>query len=146
MIEIQIVCGENENGTMTIRSGLLNDTLFRKGYDILNASTLQIESFHNDEILGTISCDRDGLLYTSIPQNGNWVVYVDAQRVETATVGDVMLAIPLTQGEHTLYFRYKNNAYTLGAGISLVCAAIFTGLSLRFYGHKLKRQRGKFEK
>ena len=146
VIEIQIVCGENESGTMTVRSGLLNDTVFRHGYEILNASTLQIESFHSDEILGTISCDRDGLLYTSIPQNGNWVVYVDAQRVETTTVGGVMLAIPLTEGTHTLYFRYKNNAHTLGAGISLACAAIFTGLSLRFYGHKLKRHRGKFEK
>ncbi len=145
VIEIQIVCSENESGAMTIRSGLLNEALFRQGYEILSASTMQLESFHNDEILGTISCNRDGLLYTSIPQNGNWVVYVDAQRVETTTVGDVMLAIPLTQGEHTIYFRYKNNAYTIGACISLACAAVFIGLTLHFYKHKLKRQRGKFE-
>ena len=46
---------------------------------------------------GTIDCDRDGLLYTSVPQNGNWSVKVDGKPAEIKLVGDCMVAVNLTQ-------------------------------------------------
>ena len=144
-IEIQVTCKGNEDSAMNVRSAILDDAVFRKGYDILNASTLELTHFSNTRIEGTVSCNRDGLLYTSIPQDGNWTVTVDGQAVEAVAVGDAMVAVPLTQGDHTLVFRYENEAFSLGWKISLVCLLIFAGISLWVYYPKLHRRKGKYE-
>ena len=78
--------------------------------------------------MGTITCNRDGLLYTSIPQNGNWHVEVDGKEVEALAVGDAMVAVMLTEGDHEVRFYYQNKAFSMGWKISLGCAVIFAVL------------------
>ena len=82
---------------------------------------------------GTIDCDRDGLLYTSVPQNGNWSVKVDGKPAEIKLVGDCMVAVNLTKGVHTVRLMYHNAAFSLGWKISLACAAVFGGLAWSVY-------------
>jgi len=117
----------NESGKLTVRVGVLNDEVFRRGYDILNASTLELTSFKNTKVEGTINCNRDGLLYTSIPQNGNWHVYVDGEEAEITLVGNAMIAVELTEGEHQITIRYRNKAFTVGLITTILCALIFWG-------------------
>ena len=93
---------------------------------------------------GTITCNRDGLLYTSIPQDGNWSVTVDGEAVEEILVGDAMIAVPLTEGDHTLRFTYRNNAFTLGLMISLSSALIF--VILAYTDHQKQLPKGKYAK
>ena len=142
VIDISISCSADESGSIIIRAGLLNEALFRQGYEILAASTLKLESFKTTYLAGRISCNRDGLMYTSIPQDGNWKVYVDGKLTAPTLVGDVMISIPLTEGEHHIAFIYRNHYFTLGWMISLLCAATLTGLAIRFYPKK--RKKGKY--
>ena len=74
---------------------------------------------------GTILCNRDGLLYTSIPQNGNWSVNVDGREAEVVLIGDAMVGVELTEGTHEVTFRYHNAAFSLGWKISLACLMAF---------------------
>jgi uncharacterized membrane protein YfhO len=92
---------------------------------------------------GTIDCDRDGLLYTSIPQDGNWRAQVDGKDAEVLLVGDAMVAVALTQGQHTVSFTYHNAAFSLGWKISLGCLIVFLGLT--FIAYKPERKKGKYE-
>ena len=124
-VEVKLTCKANESGKITIRAGILNDTVFQKGYDILSASTLQLTSFKDTKVEGIINCDRDGLLYTSIPQNGNWSVTVDGEEVEPVLVGDAMIGVALTKGNHEIRFVYKNKAFTTGLLVALICFAVF---------------------
>ena len=39
-IMVEITCSQGTNGTVNIRAGILDEQAFRKGYDILAASTL----------------------------------------------------------------------------------------------------------
>ena len=89
---------------------------------------------------GTIDCDRDGLLYTSIPQNGNWEATVDGKPVDTALVGDCMLSLPLTAGSHSIRLTYHNAAFTLGWKLSLACAVVFVALSFTCYRSELRQK------
>ena len=143
IIEVKLTCKQGEEGRMTVRAGILDDALFRLGYETLNASTLQITAFDTTSISGTIDCDRDGLLYTSIPQDGGWHAYVDGQEAETVLVGDVMVSVPLTAGSHTIEFVYRNDAFSLGWKISAICLLLF-GLTAPIYYRK--RKKGRFEK
>ena len=121
-LDIRVSCAAGESSTMTVSAALLNYERFWAGYDILSASPLELTSFRTTRLEGTINCDRDGLLYTSIPQNGNWEVTVDGEAAAAKLVGDCMVALDLTKGEHQVVFRYHNAAFSLGWKISLACA------------------------
>ena len=143
-IEIRFTCKKNENGTINVNACLLDEELFRQAYDVLNASTLELTTFENTRVAGTIDCNRDGLLYTSIPQDGNWSATVDGRDVEILLVGDAMVAVPLTAGSHTVTFTYHNAAFSLGWKVSLGCLLVFLALVLIRYCPEHKK--GKYEK
>ena len=128
VVQIIISCDQGEQSTAHVQAAILNGERFWEAYEHLNASTLNLTSFRNTRLEGDISCDRDGLLYTSIPQNGNWSVQVDGQPADIQLVGDVMIGVPLTRGEHQLSFRYRNPAFCVGWKVSLACLGIFGGL------------------
>ena len=144
VIDVRIICPADESSTMTVGAAILNPERFRAGYEVLNASTLQLTKFKATRIEGTIDCDREGLLYTSIPQNGNWQAVVDGALVETTKVGECMLALPLSAGSHTVQLTYRNAAFVLGARISLACGAVFVGLLMTAYRSEIRHRPGKF--
>ena len=133
-----------ESGTMTISAAILNEAQFAAAYDALNAATLKLTAFSNTRVEGTIDCEQAGLLYTSIPQNGNWFAEVDGEKVETLAVGDAMVALMLDEGTHEICFYYYNKAFSLGWKISLGCAAVFIALILKCRQHTGKK--GKYER
>ena len=144
VIDVRIICPAGESGTMTVGAAILNPERFREGYEVLNASTLELTKFKSTRVEGTIECDRDGLLYTSIPQNGNWQATVDGHPVETAVVGDCMLALPLSAGSHSIRLTYHNAAFSLGWKLSLACAAVFAVLIMTCYRGELRQRAGKY--
>ena len=144
VIDVRIICPAGESGTMTVGAAILNPERFREGYEVLNASTLKLTKFKSTRVEGTIECDRDGLLYTSIPQNGNWQAAVDGVPVETAVVGDCMLALPLSAGSHSIRLTYHNAAFSLGWKLSLACAAVFAVLIMTCYRGELRQRAGKY--
>ena len=125
VIDVRIVCDKGEESSMTLSCAILNHDRFWQGYEILNASTLKLTRFESTRVEGIIDCDRNGLLYTSIPQNGNWSVKVDGAPAEIRLVGECMVAVELTEGVHTVSLTYRNGAFALGWKVSLICTAIF---------------------
>ena len=145
VVELKATCKtEGESSTMTISAAVLNEARFAAHYNALNAATLELTEFSNTEVVGTINCDRDGLLYTSIPQNGNWHAQVDGEEVEVVTVGEAMSAVMLTEGAHEVRFVYHNAAFALGWKITLTCVAILAALV--WFQHQPQRKKGKFQK
>ncbi len=139
-VQIVVECKASEESAVSIKGCVLDQDQFRQGYDILNAATLDLTTFSATYLAGTINCNRDGLLYTSIPQDGNWKAIVDGQEVETKLVGEAMLALDLTKGQHTVEFRYQNRAFEIGLLISLGCAAVLGGIVLTEHLIKKRKQ------
>jgi len=146
ILEVRVVCKADENSTMTVGAAIVDRDVFRRGYEILNASTLQLTTFESSYVKGLINCDRDGLLYASIPQNGNWFVTVDGKPAEIRLVGDCMVGVPLTRGQHVVEYTYRNGAFSLGWKISLLCAAVFLLLVYRTREVVPDQKRGKVER
>ncbi|MBO5837482.1 MAG: YfhO family protein, partial [Oscillospiraceae bacterium] len=144
VVQVQLICNANEKGTANLDAAVLNDRVFQQGYSILAASTLELTSFENTRMEGTIRCDREGVLYTSIPQDGNWLAIVDDELAQTVTVGNAMVGLLMTEGEHSVSFIYRNKYFSLGWKISLACLAVFVGLYISIY--QPKRKKGKYEK
>ena len=146
VIEVRMTCKADEQGTMTLTGAILKSDVFWEGYEILNASTLELTTFENTLVEGTVQCDRDGLLYTSIPQNGNWSAIVDGEPAEIKLVGDAMIAVELTEGEHQVSFVYHNKAFSLGWKISLACVIVFALLIKANYQPQSGKKQGKFQR
>ena len=145
VVTVCMTCKANEEGTMTLTAAILNNDRFREGYEILAGSTLELTAFRNTRVEGTIHCDRDGLLYASIPQNGNWKVLVDGEEAQIKLVGDCMIGVELAAGTHDVTYVYRNGAFSLGWKISAACTAVL--LLLYFRKEKSRtRTKGKFEK
>ena len=125
LVEVKITCAANmPNTSVSVKAAILDQEVYRAGFEKLNASTLQLTTFSTDCIQGNIHCNRDGLLYTSIPQDGNWSAYVDGKEADITLVGNCMIGLPLSQGDHTIEFRYENQAFQLGARITAGCSAV----------------------
>ena len=150
VVELKMTCkSAGESSTMTISAAVLNEARFAAAYDVLAASTLELIEFSNTEVVGAVDCNRDGLLYTSIPQNGNWHAQVDGEETEVLTVGNAMCALALTEGEHEVRFYYHNPAFALGWKISFASFAVLALLiwrNLSGCGKKGKYERTKKEK
>lgn len=144
VIEICLRCSANESSTLTVRAAVMDDACFQAGYKALSASTLELTKFQNTLVEGTINCNRAGILYTSIPQDGNWFATVDGAPADITLVGDAMIGLHLTEGYHTVRFTYHNAAFSLGWKVSFACFAVFIILYLIIYQPKIKK--GKYQK
>lgn len=138
-IQIVIPVGDGEASSMIVRGAILDDRVYRQAYQLLGQETLEIAKFENTCVKGTVTASQEGLLYTSIPQDGHWVVYVDGQKTQSKLVGGAMVAVPLTAGNHTVEFRYENRAFTWGLAGTLTGAGLFAGLCFFKYYHKRKK-------
>ena len=142
LVWVELDLKEDQTGSLNVQAGVLNEEVFWQGYEVLAASTMELTKFSNTLVEGTINCNRDGLLYTSIPDNGFWYAEVDGEPAEIVLVGECMAALELTEGEHTVTFRYRNNAFRTGLLISLFCALVFAAIIL---GQRyLRNRRGKY--
>ncbi len=143
VVEVHLSCKAGEKGTVNLQCGVLNADVFQKGYDVLNASILKLTTFENTRVEGEITCNRNGVLYTSIPQDGNWRATIDGKEAQIVPIGDAMIGLLLPEGTHKVGFYYYNSAFSLGWKLSLACAAVFAGLSCSIYLPKHKK--GKYE-
>ena len=142
-VQITLKCKANESGSLKVWGALLDEYVVRDAHETLSQSTLNLTTFENTLVEGTIDCHKDGLLYTSIPHCGNWEVYVDGQKAEVTLIGDAMTGVMLTEGSHTVTFRYRNAAVTTGCIVSVCCAALLGVICWYQYGY-LKKQKGKY--
>lgn len=133
VVDVKIYCQKGEKNSMTVVASILNLDVFWQGYNVLNSSTLELTTFENTFVEGIINCNRDGLLYASIPQDGNWIVHVDGKSADVHLIGNCMIGVELEEGSHTVSFTYRNPAFSLGWKISLACTIVFILLAWMFY-------------
>lgn len=146
VLSLRIACDAGEDSTMTVSAAVLDRGRFNEGYAVLSAAQLELERFESTRLEGTVTCDRDGLLYTSIPQNGNWKVTVDARQGDTVLVGDCMLAVELTEGTHRLVFTYQNAAFDLGLKITFGCILFLVLIAWATYRSDPRSRKGKYRR
>lgn len=114
---------DNTSGSLTIRASGIDMDEFERGYNqILSNGTLDIDTFKETYIKGTINVASDMLLYTSIPYDEGWSVTIDGERVpvsEYEKIGDALLAVPISEGEHTVEFKFTPRGMLLGGVVSV---------------------------
>lgn len=115
-----------------------NEEQWQKAYDILSQQQMKVTSYHSDSIEGTVEVTDAGILFTSVPYDENWVLYVDGEENEILPIwGKVFVAVRLSEGSHTIRLEYHQKGLTVGILISI--AAFMAAVALFLLCRKGKR-------
>ena len=96
-------------GEIRIFAAGWNDEVFQRAFDKMNSEPMQISSFTDTEIHGTVAASDQGILFTSIPYTSGWTAYVDGKRAEKAGIGARgLIGVPVPQGTHEIVLKYKS--------------------------------------
>ena len=71
VIDIRILCKAGESGTANVSVAVMDDALFRLGYEILSDSAMQLTSFSNTLVEGTINCSGMACCIPPSPRTAN---------------------------------------------------------------------------
>jgi uncharacterized membrane protein YfhO len=99
-------------------------------YEVLNSQPMEIESYSDTEIKGSIDVTDAGVLLLSIPYDIGWKVKVDGEEVETFAWKDAFLALELDEGVHELEFFYSPPGFTEGLVVTIISAVIAIGIAI----------------
>ena len=95
-------------------------------FDELSYASMAIEEYGNDYLKGFIDLPAgQELIFTTIPYDEGWKVYIDGKRVETVQVLDSLLAVPSEAGEHEIKFVYRPDCAVYGGLISVIGILLF---------------------
>jgi uncharacterized membrane protein YfhO len=108
----------------------LEEDRFISAYKSLSSSSLNVTSFSDTKISGTVNAASDGTFVFSIPYDKGWHVYVDGKRVETTALKDALLSINISSGEHTIKLKYMPVNLIKGCIITLLCIIILVMVCL----------------
>lgn len=114
----------------------LNEEVFQDTFRQLSQNGLEITSFSDTRIEGTVTADEAGIMMTSITYDKGWTVLVDGKEVtpvstqmqeaaDTGTVGmaEALLSFKVPEGTHTVTLVFFPQGLKVGlllSGISLV--------------------------
>ena len=82
---------------------------------------MELTSFSDRKITGTIDVEKAGNLVFSIAREDGWTVYVDGKETEPETFAEAFISVPLTDGKHDIELIYTTPGLKTGAMISLGC-------------------------
>lgn len=119
-----------------------DDTQFEKAYDILSEHQWNITEFKDGYVKGTIEADKDGIMFTSIPYDEGWTVYVDQKAVDKeALLESAFIGVQLPAGKHQIEMVYITPKIKMGTALSIAGLLIIVLLGLAKFNFSRKMVR-----
>lgn len=118
----------NKEQTLHMTAYSFDEEYFADLIQDLSKSTMQITLRDSDSLSGTITADQDGYLILSIPYDPGFAVLVDGVITEVSLFEDMMIAVPIAKGSHTISLSYYPQGMTAGIFITILSILLFTGI------------------
>lgn len=99
--------------------------VYKEAFERLSAGNFIIdEDYKQERIKGTINVSEDqSCVYTSIPYDEGWKVYIDGKQTEIYKTCDSLIGFDIEPGSHKLELKYSSSWYNFGVLIS-ICGII----------------------
>ena len=119
---------DGDNGGYTIYAYSINEPVFEAGYAKLLNNSMDITDHSDTKIEGTVSVENNCTLYSSIPYDKGWSVYIDGKKAETFAIGNCQLGVDISAGNHTVKYAFSPRGTLAGAGVSAAALIGFVAL------------------
>ena len=80
---------------------------------------------NSDTLIGEVTAKEDGYMILSIPYDPGFRILVDGRKTEAALFEDMMIAVPLKAGTHSISLRFYPQGMTAGILITLFSILVF---------------------
>lgn len=117
-IRVQITSQMSCSGNVFIAS--MDTDKLDAAISALGKNQWNITEYKDGYFKGDITADSDSIMFTSIPYNAGWDVYVDGEKVEAEKIGDALMGVPLTAGTHTVEMKYHTDGFPLGFTMTIL--------------------------
>ena len=108
----------------------MSETSLPDAFAERRAAAMNIHSFKQTRIDGTVRIDQQGIVVFQTPFDSGWHAFSDGRATPTLRVDAGLLGIALKGGEHRIELRYRPPLLYAGAAVTILsCSVLF--LSLR---------------
>ena len=76
----------------------------------------------------SVNAKETSVLFTSIPEEKGWEVFVDGEKTEYEVCLGALLSVPVEPGKHIIEFRFTTAGYPLAIIVSILGLALFIGM------------------
>lgn len=118
-----VTAGENYVPSLT--AGIFKKDVYEQVYSRLVLNQLQVLEYDDGYIRGEINLPPNQIMFTSIPYDEGWKVYVDGEEVEYTVACGSFIAVPMVPGSHTVEMIYTPRGLYLGMGITFISLIVF---------------------
>lgn len=141
-ITVSLDCGSADSSECyaDIYIYTIDEDVLSAGYQKLSDSALDITEYSDTSITGTLSVDENSYLYSSIPYDSGWTIYIDGEEAETFEIGDAMLGTVIKAGSHTVEYKYTPNGLVIGIVISGITAVGVCGYAVYYFKFARRRK------
>ena len=102
----------------------LDTNTLRTAVETMKSSGFLPDHYDRQSISGTVTAGNGDVLFTTIPYDAGWNVYLDGKQVQKEVFADTFLVIPLTAGTHTVKMVYTAPGLIPGIVVSLISLII----------------------
>ncbi len=141
-ISVLVKVEDEDYGYIDFYPYYVNDDALIKGYNILAQNSMNVTSFEETKITGTITADEDCVFYSSIPYDTGWTVKIDGKKIaeeDYIKLAEAYLCFNLPAGEHEIEISFMQDGLLLGAGISVATVILLIAAAI-FFAKKRKNQ------
>lgn len=120
---------------------------WEEDFALLNANPYIVSERSDTKISGTMTAAKQGIMYTSIPYDKGWDVYVDGNKTSITPICDgALIGIFVDAGQHEITLKYSPRGLGIGCAITIICLLIFLGIIFKddireFLSSKNKKQK-----
>ncbi len=129
-VYVDIAIKDTSNrGTLNFYAYGLNQDNFEKGYEKLKSGNFNITEYSDTKLTGTITTSENSAVFTSIPYDINWNIYVDGKRLTSDQIYKIsngLLGFDIEAGEHTVVFSYVSSGLVAGSFVTILTILIAT--------------------
>ncbi len=118
--EVEVVC-DIYRGSVKLLSEDIYALDTQQYIDVMTAlqkKDLDVSNYQNSEINGTVEMEQDGYLFTSIPFDSGFTVWVDGEKAEYTAFSDTFLLLPLSAGTHEIRTSYVPRGFWPGFALT----------------------------
>ncbi|MBR4514826.1 MAG: YfhO family protein [Lachnospiraceae bacterium] len=115
----------DEDDLAHFQVALFDREAYEKNYHALRSNQLKVTEFEDGLIEGNVNMPEGKTLFTSVPYDEGWKVYVDENEVEYYAFAESFIGIDVPEGLHHVKMVYVPTGLKLGWIITGVSALIF---------------------
>ena len=104
--------------------------IFTKDINILKQNQLENIEIKNNTMSASIDVEKDSVLFTSIPYEKGWNVYVDGKKVKYEKIANEFIGIKLNKGKHDIKMKYYSHHIGIGIVISIISLIVLIGYEI----------------